>query len=72
MESLSEDAKIIDLEIRLTHQEATIEELNRVLLEQHGLIESLKADVARLKRQFQDISASNVADISQETPPPHY
>ena len=72
MESYPEGSKIVDLEIRLTHQEAAIEEMNMVLLEQHGMIESLKAELSRLQRQLQDVSASNIADLSEETPPPHY
>jgi SlyX protein len=64
--------KITDLEIRLTHQEAAIEEMNGVLLKQHQLIESLKAELALLQRELRDIGTSNVGDISQEPPPPHY
>lgn len=64
--------KITDLEIRLTHQEAVIEEMNAVLLKQHSQIESLLADMTLLRKQLRDMSASNVADQSQETLPPHY
>ncbi len=66
------ETKITDLEIRLTHQEAAIEEMNGVLLKQHQLIESLRAELALLQRQLRDIGSSNVADVSQEPPPPHY
>ena len=66
------ETKITDLEIRLTHQEAAIEEMNAVLLKQHQLIESLRAELALLQRQLRDIGSSNVADVSQEPPPPHY
>lgn len=66
------ESKITDLEIRLTHQEAAIDEMNGVLLKQHSLIESLKADLATLQRQLRDMSSSNIADPSQEAPPPHY
>jgi SlyX protein len=64
--------KITDLEIRLTHQEAALEEMNGVLLMQHKLIESLRADLKMLQRQLRDIGSSNIADASQEPPPPHY
>ena len=66
------ESKITDLEIRLTHQEAAIEEMNTVLLQQHQLIESLKAELAQLQRQLRDMGSSNVVDASQEPPPPHY
>ena len=64
--------KITDLEIRLTHQEAAIEEINTVLLKQHSQLESLIADIQILQKQLRDMSESNIADQSQETPPPHY
>ena len=66
------ETKLTDLEIRLTHQEAAIEEMNTVLLQQHQLIESLKAELALLQRQLRDMDSSNVVDSSQEPPPPHY
>jgi len=66
------EEKITDLEIRLTHQEAAIEEMNGVLLKQHQLIESLKAELTMLQRQLRDMGAGNGADVSQEPPPPHY
>ena len=66
------ETKITDLEIRLTHQEAAIEEMNIVLLQQHQLIETLKAELSLLQRQLRDMGSSNVVDASQEPPPPHY
>jgi SlyX protein len=64
--------KITDLEIRLTHQEAALEEMNGVLMAQHTLIGALQDDIARLRRQLQDINAGNVTEQSNEPPPPHY
>ena len=64
--------KITDLEIRMTHQEAAIEEINLVLLKQHNQIESLISDLTMLRKQLSDMSDNNIADQSQETPPPHY
>lgn len=66
------EAKITDLEIRLTHQEAALEEMNSILLKQHNMLEAIKADLALLQKQFRELNASNIADPSQETPPPHY
>ena len=66
------ESRITDLEIRLTHQEAAIEEMNGVLLEQHKLIELLKTELVTLQRQLRDIGSSSVADVFQEPPPPHY
>ena len=66
------ESRITDLEIRLTHQEAAIEEMNGVLLEQHQLIGVLRTELVTLQRQLRDIGSSGVTDASQEPPPPHY
>jgi len=64
--------RITDLEIRITHQEAAMEEMNDVLLGQHKLIQALREELAHLQRQLRDMNASNIADAADETPPPHY
>lgn len=71
MENPTED-KITDLEIRLTHQEAAIEEMNGVLMAQHTLIGQLQGDISRLRRQLQDINLGSVSEQANEPPPPHY
>ncbi len=67
-----EDTRLIDLEIRLTHQEATLQTLNDVVVEQQGLIAQLRKEVEALKRQLRDMTPANVAEPCEETPPPHY
>lgn len=67
-----DDARLIDLEIRLTHQEATLQALNDVIADQQGLIDRLSKEVEVLKRQMRDMSPANIAAPWEETPPPHY
>jgi SlyX protein len=64
--------RITDLEIRLTHQEAAIDEMNHVLLEQHQLIQKMRDALMLLQRQQRDTNANNAADTGIEPPPPHY
>jgi len=65
--------RITDLEIRLTHQEAALEEMNGVLLAQHTLIGKLQDDIIRLRRQLQDNNVGSIAELAnEEPPPPHY
>lgn len=66
------ESKITDLEIRLTHHEAALEEINEVLLKQQGIIQSLRNDLNALQRQLREITPSNIASAAEETPPPHY
>jgi SlyX protein len=67
-----EDTRLIDLEIRLTHQEATLQTLNDVVVEQQGLIAQLRKEVEALRRQLRDMTPANVAEPWEEPPPPHY
>lgn len=62
--------KITDLEIRITHQEACIDELTRSLLDQEKRVKKLEKDLDNIRDQFKEFS--NVAHASEETPPPHY
>jgi len=64
--------RITDLEIRLTHQEAALEEMNDVLLAQHTLIGKLQDDITRLRQQLQDNNTGGVTEQANEPPPPHY
>jgi len=64
--------RITDLEIRLTHQEAALEEMNDVLLAQHTLIGKLQDDLTRLRRQLQDNNTGDMVGQVNEPPPPHY
>lgn len=66
------ESRLTDLEIRLTHQEAALEEMGGALLRQYRTINELRETVDRLQRQLRDMSESNVASAAEETPPPHY
>ena len=67
-----EDARLVDLEIRLTHQEATLQALNDVVAERQTLIDGLRKEVETLKRQLRDMTPADIAAPWEETPPPHY
>ena len=62
--------KITDLEIRITHQDASIDELTRTVLEQEKLIRKMQQDMKAIRTQLKEFS--NIAHSSEEAPPPHY
>ncbi len=64
--------EITDLQIRLTHQESTLEELNQVIIRQQKAIDQLTHAVSQVNERMRSMADSNIADQSQETPPPHY
>jgi SlyX protein len=67
------DKRITELEIRLTHQEHTLEILDRTVIEQHKLIDRLQLQVSILEKKLKAATEdSPLAHESEEIPPPHY
>lgn len=64
------EERLTDLEIRLTHQEQTIEDLNKTVFEQWQQITQLTKEMQMLKQRFKTMTQSEIDD----TPylPPHY
>ncbi|KGQ70130.1 SlyX protein [Chelonobacter oris] len=73
MPSLIELQKhIAELEVKLTFQEGTIEDLNQSLIEQQFILDRLQQQVRLLAVKLTDLQPSNIASQAEETPPPHY
>ena len=66
------EEKIIDLEIRLTHQEDHIEELDKIIYQQQQTIDLLEEQMKHLQGKLKNISENNILSPSEEMPPPHY
>jgi SlyX protein len=64
--------RVIELEIRLTHLEETIEVLNKTVIRQHEEIDLLQLQVSILEKKIKASQSSPVAHENEETPPPHY
>jgi SlyX protein len=69
-EPLLTESRVIDLEIRLTHQEATLQELNAVLIRQQRMIDALALQVSTLREQLH--TANTPLSPADDAPPPHY
>ncbi len=68
---MDEATRIDRLEMRLTEQEATIEDLNRTVTEQWRVIDRLVRQLAALREQVEE-AAARAAPRGPEPPPPHY
>ena len=66
------ESRLTDLEIRFTHQEATLEELTHTVLTQQRAIDDLTRQLSQVHALLRDFSPSPIASASEETPPPHY
>ncbi|WP_394249288.1 SlyX family protein [Vibrio profundi] len=64
--------RIDDLECKLAFQEQTIDELNEALTQQQLLISKMQDQMKYMVGKVKNMDNSNLADASEETPPPHY
>jgi SlyX protein len=64
--------RVNDLECQLAFQEQTIEELNEALSQQQLLITKMQDQMKFVVGKVKNMDGSNLADASEETPPPHY
>ncbi len=69
---MTDNARLEDLEIRLMHQEASIDSLTQSLLEQERISREQAERIRMLEQQVKTLTPSLIADASEETPPPHY
>ena len=61
----------VELEMRLEHQEAVLNDLSDVVAAQQGQIDRLLAEV-RWLRERQEQGGITIRTSAEETPPPHY
>ncbi|WP_413285695.1 SlyX family protein [Vibrio sp. MA40-2] len=64
--------RIEDLEYKAAFQEQTIDELNEALSQQQLLINKMQDQMKYVVGKVKNMDSSNMADVSEETPPPHY
>jgi SlyX protein len=64
------DRDIEELEVRIAHQEAAIDELTRQALLQQRQIDELIGHVQKLQQQLRELAEGR--DPVVDAPPPHY
>lgn len=64
--------KIVDLEIRLTHQEDHILSLDKIVYEQDKLLSVLLEKVKQMDEKLKSSGENNILSADEESPPPHY
>lgn len=63
--------RIADLEVRLMHQEASLDNLTTASIRQERIIKELLAQLKQIKDMFQQLD-DPPAMSGDEPPPPHY
>lgn len=66
------DERIINLEIKFSHQEDFISKLNQVVTEQQKTIERLEKEILDLKRNINSGSGVDSTRSLRDDKPPHY
>jgi SlyX protein len=66
-----ENQRLIDIEIKLSHQEALLEELHQVLYRQQATIDGLEKTLKILVKKEEDESKSKALGLGNQKPP-HY
>ncbi|HEU4411913.1 MAG TPA: SlyX family protein [Polyangiaceae bacterium] len=66
------EERIIELEIRYTHQTDTIEQLSAVVRMQERAIEGLRAELKALRARQDAAAEAALAPKPPHEPPPHY
>ncbi|RKH62111.1 SlyX family protein [Corallococcus llansteffanensis] len=65
-----EDKRLVELEIRYTQQQELLQELSEVLYQQGRVIDTLRAELDRLKLKLE--AEPGLVDARQQERPPHY
>lgn len=63
---------IVDLQIRLAHQEDHIQELDKIIYRQQQSIDVLTQKITLLEKQLRSVTESNILNPAEDKPPPHY
>ncbi|MGL4826965.1 MAG: SlyX family protein [Vibrionaceae bacterium] len=61
-----------ELEIKVSFLETAVEELSDALSQQQNLIDKLTVQLRFFANKLNEAQPSQLASLSEETPPPHY
>ena len=66
------ESNMVDLQIRITHQEAAIEELTANFLALEKQMLAMETQLQEIKSLLKEMVPTLLASPGEETPPPHY
>jgi SlyX protein len=70
--SNDQERRVEDLEIRIMHLEAALDEMTRSLLQQEQLTARQADMIRQLETQLKGLSSALLPGAEHEPPPPHY
>ncbi len=69
---MSSEERLDDLEVRLMHQEAAIEELSIASHKQQNQLDDIKSELQQIRAILRQLVPSEIESSIDEPPPPHY
>lgn len=66
------ETHLVDLQIRITHQEAALEELTANFLALEKQMLNMETQMREIKSLLKELVPSLLASQAEDTPPPHY
>ncbi len=63
--------RIMELEIKNSHLEDTIEQLNKIIFQQQQSIDTISRHLEQIQNKISNLQESNDKELP-EPPPPHY
>ena len=69
---MSDEQRLTNLEIRYTHQEDFLHELNDIVVKQQKIIERLEKEIIDLKRSLNSEGGVSATRTLRDDIPPHY
>jgi len=67
-----DEKRLIDIEVKLAHQEHALEEVSQVLTGQQAQLDRLEQVCRALIERFRSISSAEPGDNSGDDKPPHW
>lgn len=67
-----DEQRLIDLEIKVSHQEATIDALHQIVYDHQKTIERMESRLASLASQFESAVGDGQPAAPADEKPPHY
>lgn len=69
---MSSEERLMDIEERLMHQEAAIEQLSLASHRQQNQIDRVLDELKQVRQLLRQLSQGEVGPSADEPPPPHY
>lgn len=69
---MTDTSRLDALEIRITHQDAVIDDLNKMITAQWKEVDRLTREILKLEDRLATAEMSMGSDPSDEPPPPHW